>query len=210
MSQHKIIRRTLQLFPKLNSAFYILFNRCYFTLIGIRFGRGMKACDRVYIKGKGDIRIGSHLLLNSGNNRNPICRNLRAALYVPTKESVIEIGDHVGMSSPCLWARERITIGNHVNIGGDCLILDTDVHAVDYRMRRTDFVPASPAEDGIATAPVVIEDDVWIGARCIILKGVHIGARSIIAAGSVVTQDIPAGVIAGGNPCRVIKPITGE
>ena len=45
----------------------------------------------------------------------------------------------------------------------------------------------------------------WIGARCQILKGGHIGARSIIVAGSVVTKDIPADVIASGNPCKVIK-----
>ena len=62
-------------------------------------------------------------------------------------------------------------------------------------------------EEKIPTAPVIIDDDVWIGARCLILKGVHIGARSIIAAGSVVTNDIPADVIAGGNPCRVIRQI---
>lgn len=56
-------------------------------------------------------------------------------------------------------------------------------------------------------APVVIENDVLIGARCIILKGVTIGARSVIGAGSVVTQNIPADCIAAGNPCKVIKKI---
>lgn len=56
-----------------------------------------------------------------------------------------------------------------------------------------------------ASAPIVIEDDVLIGTRCIILKGVTIGARSIIAAGSVVTKSIPADCIAGGNPAKVIR-----
>ena len=54
---------------------------------------------------------------------------------------------------------------------------------------------------------IIIEDDVFIGAKCIINKGVRIGARSIIAAGSVVVSDIPSDVIAGGNPCKVIKGI---
>lgn len=58
-----------------------------------------------------------------------------------------------------------------------------------------------------ASAPIVIEDDVLIGTRCIILKGVTIGARSIIAAGSVVTKSIPADCIAGSNPCKVIKQL---
>ncbi len=57
----------------------------------------------------------------------------------------------------------------------------------------------------IPSASIIIEDDVWTGTRCIILKGVHIGARSIIAAGSVVVKDIPADCVAGGNPCKVIK-----
>lgn len=53
--------------------------------------------------------------------------------------------------------------------------------------------------------PIVIEDDVLIGARSIVLKGVTIGARSVIGAGSVVVKDIPADCIAAGNPCKVIK-----
>jgi acetyltransferase-like isoleucine patch superfamily enzyme len=57
---------------------------------------------------------------------------------------------------------------------------------------------------------VIIEDDVFIGARSVICKGVTIGARSIIAAGSVVVKDIPADCIAGGNPCKVIKYLNSE
>ena len=59
----------------------------------------------------------------------------------------------------------------------------------------------------VQSAPVTIEDDVWIGTNCIILKGVTIGARSVIGAGSVVTKNIPADCIAAGNPCRVIGKI---
>lgn len=59
----------------------------------------------------------------------------------------------------------------------------------------------------VQSASVTIEDDVWIGANCIILKDVTIGARSVIGAGSVVTKSIPADCIAAGNPCRVIRKI---
>lgn len=59
----------------------------------------------------------------------------------------------------------------------------------------------------VKSAPITIEDDVWIGAFTTILKGVHIGARSIIGANSVVTKDIPADCIAAGNPCRIIRTI---
>lgn len=69
---------------------------------------------------------------------------------------------------------------------------------MDSQVRRS-------SNEGTKSAPVVIEDDVWVGAHCIILKGVTIGARSVIGAGSVVTKSIPADCVAAGNPCRVIK-----
>lgn len=58
--------------------------------------------------------------------------------------------------------------------------------------------------------PVEIGSDVWVGGGAIILPGVHIGSRAVIGAGSVVTRDIPEGMFAAGNPCRVIRPVDGE
>lgn len=104
------------------------------------------------------------------------------------------------MSSTRLWIHESARIGNNVKIGGCVLITDTDAHPMDYVARRS-------SNDGTKSAPVVIEDDVWVGAHCIILKGVTIGARSIIGAGSVVTKNIPADCVAAGNPCKVIKSL---
>ena len=127
-----------------------------------------------------------------------------------TNNGEIHIGDNVGISSASIRSKKRITIGNNVNIGADCLIIDTDAHPHDYiRRRRTywESVSGEIYEESILSAPIVIEDDVWIGARYQILKGVHIGARSIIAAGSVVVSDIPPGEIWGGNPARFIKKI---
>ena len=115
------------------------------------------------------------------------------------------------MSSPCIWIQKKLTIGNHVNIGGNCIILDTDTHQIDYLARRGQkaTVPNDPTTV-IQSARVTIEDDVWIGANCIILKGVTIGARSVIGAGSVVTKSIPADCIAAGNPCKVVKEMKRE
>ena len=114
------------------------------------------------------------------------------------------------MSSTRIWIANGLTIGNYVRIGACCLIMDTDTHQLDYRIRK--FKPQTAAEiewrrKEIKTSPIKIEDDVWIGAHCIVLKGVTIGARSIIGAGSVVTKDIPADCIAAGNPCRVIRSL---
>mgnify|MGYP000840304717 FL=1 len=91
--------------------------------------------------------------------------------------------------------------------------MDTDAHNLDYMIRRShekDVHGFRIDSLSAATAPIVIEDDVLIGTRCIILKGVTIGARSIIGSGSVVVKTIPADCIAAGNPCKVIKYINEE
>ena len=155
--------------------------------------------------GRGYISIGDDFLFTSGAGINPLCRNIRGTLCA-IRGAKIEIGNRVGISSSCLWARESIYIGNDVNIGGDCLILDSDFHPYDHILRRRVVNYNSRGDDEmIPVSPVQIDDDVWIGARCIILKGVHIGARSIIGAGSVVTHSIPPYSIAAGNPARVLK-----
>ena len=202
------LRKIFRIYPKLCHVFYKHWNPFWFKLNGITFGRRLEVLNKIYIRGNGKIVIGDDFIFTSGDSINPICRNIRGAFYTMTPEARIEIGDRVGISSACLWAKERITIGNDVNIGGDCLIMDNDAHPIDYLQRRRSYekqVGGVIYRQKIGTAPVEIDDDVWIGARCQILKGVHIGARSIIAAGSIVTKDIPADCIAGGTPCRVIR-----
>lgn len=95
---------------------------------------------------------------------------------------------------------QQVAIGDHCLIAWDCDIMDTDFHHIDMG----DDAPAPPR-----SAPVHIGNNVWIGAHSIILKGVTIGDNSVIAAGSVVTRDVPGNSLAGGNPARVIRPIKG-
>lgn len=91
-----------------------------------------------------------------------------------------------------------VNIGNMVFIAPNCVIACSG-HAIDPVQRG----------EGIGTSkPITIKDNVWIGASSTVIGGVTIGENSIIAAGSVVTKDIPANVIAGGVPCKVIRPIT--
>lgn len=197
-----------RIFPRIQMIFYRYWNRLFFSLIGIKYGRRMKAYNKVYIIGRGHITIGDDFLFTSGAGINPLCRNIRGAICATKREARIEIGDRVGMSSACIMALDEIRIGNDVNIGGDCLITDSDSHPHDYILRRRYPVkPTSKQDVKIPAKPIHIDDDVWIGARSIILKGVHIGARSIIGAGSVVVNDIPADSIAAGNPCKVIKSL---
>ena len=113
---------------------------------------------------------------------------------------MLQIGNNVGINSTSIFCDESITIMDYVHIGGGCQIFDTNFHNMDYLGRRDPLLnPIS------RTSPVVIERDIFIGSRCIICKGVTIGARSIVAAGSVVVNNIPPDELWGGNPAKFIK-----
>lgn len=90
-----------------------------------------------------------------------------------------------------------VTVGDHT-LFGPAVQIYTASHPLDAELRRTQ-------EFG---KPVVIGSDVWVGGGAIILPGVTVGSRSVIGAGSVVTRDVPEGVLAAGNPCRVIRPVS--
>ena len=199
---------------KLRYLWYIRWNRFVLRmLIGRQnLGERAKMYSKIYfnIHKNAKVTIGSDFVMSSDDCFNPLCRHQRGCIVAERPNTVIEIGHHTGMSSPCLWAKERITIGNHVNIGGDCIIMDSDAHNLDWRVRDSgEMFSSKETMDGHTAkcAPIVIEDHVLIGARCIILKGVTIGEGSVIGAGSVVVKSIPPHCIAAGNPCRVIKQL---
>ena len=157
----------------------------------------------MYIKksNNGRLKIGKNFILNSRKASNLVGITNRASFQVIEK-GIIEIGDYCGFTSTVLSSRTLIKIGNHVKIGGNVRIFDHDYHSLNHLHRR------DSKEDGenVKTAPVIIEDDVFIGTNSIILKGVSIGARSIIGAGSVVSlKIIPPDSVVAGNPARIIK-----
>lgn len=145
------------------------------------------------------VHFGKDIVVNSGNHT--IDPSPSKIFVLPGAS--LHLGDNTGMSSVSIICKQEITIGNNVRIGAGCLILDSNMHSVDWRLR------ASKGNDikNARCEPVSIGDYAFIGARCIILKGVHIGEKSIISAGSVVVDDIPANCMAGGNPCKVIKSL---
>jgi len=198
----KIIGKLYSISFILRNNFYPIWNKIKFSNKGIIYGKNLKITSSMYLKLgiNANITIGNDFTFLSNDCYNPLCRNLKGCL-VANSNSQIHIGNNVGMSAPCIWSHESITIGNNVNIGGDCILLDSDAHSLNYLDRRIPFTDQTNKKN----APIIIEDDVLIGARCIILKGVTIGARTVIGSGSVVTKSIPADCIAAGNPCKVIR-----
>ncbi len=108
------------------------------------------------------------------------------------------IGSHtrVGLNETIIGP---VTIGNHVNLG-QCTIITALIHNFNDTNKRID-------EQGVSVKPIVIEDDVMVGANVSVLPGVRIGEHSVVAAGAVVTKDVPAHTIVAGVPAEVKKSI---
>jgi acetyltransferase-like isoleucine patch superfamily enzyme len=137
--------------------------------------------------------------------------HIRGTLYVYPYGNGIQIGSdcYIGERSRIV-AGNKIHIGNSVLISHDVTIIDTDSHELNYIERDLSYKnmikyghPNNPGN--VNTAPITIEDNVWISCKVCILKGVTIGKASIIGAGSIVTKDIPPFSLAVGNPAKVIK-----
>lgn len=110
----------------------------------------------------------------------------------------IVLGDKVFFNFNCVILDVmKVSIGSRTLFGPNVQIY-TATHPVNYKERATGLEYAKP---------ISIGEDVWVGGSTIICPGVTIGSRTVIGAGSVVTKDIPAGVIAAGNPCRVIRKL---
>jgi len=108
----------------------------------------------------------------------------------------IEIGERTYLNyGVSISAHESVSIGRRCQIGNYTIIMDNDYHDVADHLSLGE------------SAPIVIEDNVWIGARATILKGVRIGANSVIGAGAVVTRSIPPNSVAAGVPARVIREL---
>ena len=203
--------KALRFCSKICSSLYIGWNKIYFFLNNIKYGKNFRVFNHLYLKIHVGalVQIGNNCTIMSGAGLNPLSRNIKTCIYVG-KKATLKLGNDVGISSSTLWVKESVSIGNSVAIGADCIIMDTDAHNLDWKIRcseETNEYGESGDMVTAASAPIVIEDNVLVGARCIILKGVTIGARSIIGSGSIVTKDIPSDCIAAGNPCKVIKSI---
>lgn len=138
------------------------------------------------------IQIGNHCTIRSDHNSNLIGVNHKCIISTHDQVAKIIIGDNCGFSGTSIGAAIDIKIGNNVIIGANGIITDFDWH-----IERSNTQPQ----------PIVIHDNVWIGVNSTVLKGVTIGENSIIGANSLVVKDIPANVMAGGNPCKVLKQL---
>lgn len=144
--------------------------------------------------------IGNNFSMHNKIYGNPIGCSQSCTLFVDSGCSM-KIGDNVGISQAALIAHSDLTIGNNVKIGGGTCIYTSDFHSLNPLKRQDPLADKKNKK----SSPVRICDNVFIGAHCIILKGVTIGENSIIGAGSVVTKSVPSNQIWAGNPAKFVK-----
>ncbi|MBF6598630.1 MAG: acyltransferase [Fermentimonas sp.] len=154
----------------------------------------------VSVAPKGKCIIGNNFSMNNNLRGNPIGRVQRCILFVDNNAKLI-IGDNVGISSTTLFSAISIKIGNNVKIGGGVCIYDTDFHSLNPEIRKLKEFDST----NTMRKPVIIGNNVFIGAHTTILKGVSVGNNSIIGACSVVTRSIPENEIWAGNPAHYIR-----
>lgn len=166
----------------------------------VTLGKKSNIRGLIHISNSGTISIGDNFKVNSGQRYNPIGGDSIFQL-ICHKGGELLIGQNVGISNSTIVCTKAVSIADNVCIGGGCKIWDTNFHSLNKDVRHT----ALDCGDNVAKADVFIDSNVFIGANCIILKGVHIGENSIVAAGSVVTKSIPSNQIWGGNPAKFLR-----
>jgi acetyltransferase-like isoleucine patch superfamily enzyme len=175
----------------------------WISLKGVKMGRGCRfnGLPIVRLAPGARITLGNNVTINSRFDSNEAGMPHPTIFASLTDDSQIDIGDGSGISGASIVARAGIRIGERVLVGAGACIWDTDFHPLDPAIRR------EHQTRGARSAPVVIEDEVFIGARAILLKGVTIGRGAVIGAAALVAKDIAPGVIVAGNPARVIGSV---
>jgi acetyltransferase-like isoleucine patch superfamily enzyme len=158
------------------------------TLINCyKVGKMVTVRGRLKVEGTGRISIG---------NRVSIWSHIRTTQLSAGKNALLYIGDHTFINTGVIIsARKEVRIGKNCQIANEVIIMDNDFHGVSDRNK-----PEAPQ-------PVIIHDDVWLATRCILLKGITIGKGAVVAAGAVVTKDVPPDTLVGGVPARFIKTL---
>lgn len=133
------------------------------------------------------------------------------------ENAVFSIGDFSKIMGADIFVRERVEFGRANLIAEDAMIHDNNGHSTNAKKREHWIIDPdwllnlsiynSLVENSVASAPVVFKDNVFLGKRCIVLKGVNIGENSVVGAGSIVTKNIPANSLAVGNPAKIVKKL---
>ncbi|WP_199618152.1 acyltransferase [Paenibacillus alkalitolerans] len=161
----------------------------YRIILGLLFRRKLDKCGKLLrVGGKVTVSKARHAKFIIGDK---VILHRNTGFFLDSDEAVIEIGDHTFINRRSeIMCKKLVKIGRNCAISWDVSIMDTDYHCI---------------EGSTPTKPTVIGDNVWIGNKSIILKGVTIGTGAVVAAGSVVSKDVPAYALVAGVPAKLVK-----
>lgn len=167
-----------------------------------------------------DIEPSARINNESGKKENIILgdHNFLAGKMRTSPNGKIKIGNYCYISTGAfLGAANSIEIGNYVGIAHYTFVVDNNNHPVEPEARKEHRIRVAPGGEGYPSvgaswelsenAPIIIQNNVWIGMYCFIGKGITIGEGSVVARQSVVTKDVPPYTVVAGNPARVVKEL---
>lgn len=192
-----------------------LFSLLKITKLKYKWGDHLVIGSQVQILGKlpimkipknGKLIIGDKVVLNSDfiNSNTALTTRVK---FVTGINGTIRIGNNCDLNGTCMVAYDEIEIGDNCQFASSSIISDTDFHPVDKDARFAQMQGLPFSHSLVNKKKIKIGNNVWIGWGAIILKGVHIGDNSIVAAGAVVVRDVPANVVVAGNPAQIVKSI---
>lgn len=184
----------IQHYYKQISSFFFLYKNLF-------LGKNVlfKKRPSILIHSQAQIHIGENSIINSSNYEYHLNMATRCKLYADRPEAKIRIGKNCRIHGTCIHAYRSIVIGDNCLIAANTNIIDANGHVISMDNLEKRLTHSDKGR------PIIIEDNVWIGANCIILGGVTIGEGSVISAGSVVKCNVPKRSIFGGNPAILIK-----
>lgn len=169
-----------------NNAWAVLRARWYLRG-ATRLGTRARVWGRPAVSNWGELVIGERLRLMA---------TIATTELVAGQGGRLEIGHGVFINYGCsIAANQLIHIGDNCSLGPYCVLMDNDFHRLEPERRN----------ERPDSAPIVLEENVWLGVRVIVLKGATIGAGSVIGAGSLVTKDVPPRCLAAGMPAKVLR-----
>lgn len=176
----RMLNRVINGFFRLLTARIVL-SKCY------RVGEMVTVRGFPRIEGEGKISIGDRVKVWSHIGRTQLSAGKNASIFIGNDTFI--------NTAVIISARQEVRIGNNCQIANQVIIMDNDFHGVADRNQPK------------AALPVIIEDNVWLATRCMVLKGVTIGRGAVVAAGAVVTKDVPPFTLVGGVPAKIIRKI---